>query len=146
MCVWGYSHHHHLPPCNRPIEMVVNYKYCSCAVTDPVTGVVHPCDAAFFGDDAVLMNQVDYNDPWYRFGGCLISPDCESGGCRLAQLGGRWACCQCGGRGNEYRWCQHRMRMSPDTFCYHTCCQNCRPDLGSSSSGGGGPSTKRGRR
>ncbi|KAK4040200.1 hypothetical protein C8A01DRAFT_15883 [Parachaetomium inaequale] len=144
MCIWSYSHHHHLPPCTQPIEMVVNYQYCDFASTDPVTGVTQPCEQAFFGDDAALMNQVDYNDPCAT-GGCLLSPDCESGGCRLAQLGGRWACCQCGGRANEHRWCQHRMRTSPDTFCYHTCCDGCRADYAapphSHSANGGGSST-----
>ncbi|AEO56699.1 hypothetical protein MYCTH_2057234 [Thermothelomyces thermophilus ATCC 42464] len=127
MCHWSYSHHHHLPPCTQPIEMVVNYNYCQDAVADPVTGEVMPCKYTYFGDDAAMINQVDYDDPCAT-GGCLISPACESGVCRLAQLGGRWACCRCGGRGNEYRWCQHRLRASPDTFCYHVCCDACRPD------------------
>ncbi|KAH6850427.1 hypothetical protein B0I37DRAFT_352907 [Chaetomium sp. MPI-CAGE-AT-0009] len=143
MCFWSYSHHHHLPPCTRPIEIIINYEYCHCAVTDPITGETQPCDRAFCGDNASPMNQVDYNDPWRL----PNLPDCESGGCRLAQLGGRWACCQCGGRANEHRWCQHRLRTSPDTFCYHTCCEGCRADPGSSaSSGGGAPSAKRSRK
>ncbi|KAK4249848.1 hypothetical protein C7999DRAFT_29717 [Corynascus novoguineensis] len=127
MCYWSYAHHHHLPPCTQPIEMVVNYNYCENAVVDPVTGEAQPCKYTYFGDDAAMINQVDYDDPCAT-GGCLISPSCESGECRLAQLGGRWACCRCGGRANEYRWCQHRLRASPDTFCYHVCCEACTPD------------------
>ncbi|KAK3297176.1 uncharacterized protein B0H64DRAFT_440654 [Chaetomium fimeti] len=63
MCFWSYSHHHHLPPCTRPIEIIVNYEYCHCAVTDPMTGETQACDRAFCGDNASPMNQVDYNDP-----------------------------------------------------------------------------------
>lgn len=36
-----------------------------------------------------------------------MSPDCESGACRLALLGGWWVCCQCGGRGNDLTWCRY---------------------------------------
>jgi hypothetical protein len=46
-------------------------------------------------------------------GGCLMSPDCESGACRLALLGGRWMCCQCGGRGNGETWCEYCSTSSP---------------------------------
>ncbi|KAK3308302.1 uncharacterized protein B0T15DRAFT_508787 [Chaetomium strumarium] len=134
MCTWNYLHHHHLPSCPRPIDMVVHYEYCFKATADPTTGETQPCNETYFADGgAALMNQVDYNDPCAT-GGCVISPDCSSGLCRLSQLGGRWVCCQCGGRGNEYRWCQHRMRTSPDTFCYHVCCDTCGPDPGGSSS------------
>ncbi|KAL2152318.1 hypothetical protein VTH82DRAFT_5502 [Thermothelomyces myriococcoides] len=107
--------------------MVVNYNYCPNAVVDPATGETLPCGNIYFSEDSAMINQVDYDDPCAT-GGCLISPACESGECRLAQLGGRWACCRCGGGGNEYRWCQHRLRASPDTFCYHVCCDACRPD------------------
>jgi hypothetical protein len=53
------------------------------------------------------------NPPNSATGGCLMSPDCESGACRLALLGGRWMCCQCGGRGNDETWCEYRL---PNTF------------------------------
>ncbi|KAG7289409.1 hypothetical protein NEMBOFW57_005780 [Staphylotrichum longicolle] len=113
---------------------------------------MHPCENTVFDDDSAQV-QVDTSNPCAS-GGCLPSPDCSSGGCRLAQLGGRWACCLCGGRGNEYRWCQHQMRTSPDTFCYHVCCEGCWADpwptnSSSSASGGSGPgsgSSKRSRR
>ncbi|SPQ21340.1 f20513cf-f3a1-40d5-a72e-6fe5cc121e85 [Thermothielavioides terrestris] len=100
--------------------MVVHYNYCPDATTDPTTGATQPCERTTFGDgDASLLNnQVDYNDPCAT-GGCLLSPECTSGLCRLAQLGGRWACCACGGRANEQRWCRQRPPASPDTFCYH---------------------------
>jgi hypothetical protein len=45
--------------------MVVNYNYCLFATHDPSTNMTIPCDATLFGDDAALLNQVDYNDPWY---------------------------------------------------------------------------------
>jgi len=63
-----------------------------------------PCGDVDF-DQAL---SVDYMDPCAT-GGCLASPECSSGGCRLEQLDGRWTCCQCGRGGNEYRWCRHRM-------------------------------------
>ncbi|TLD11039.1 hypothetical protein PgNI_06605 [Pyricularia grisea] len=78
-----------------------------------------------------------HHDPWASVdladpcaaGGCFaVSPECGSGLCRLNDLGGRWACCSCGRGGNTYRWCRHRMKKSPDTFCYHTCCENCTAD------------------
>jgi hypothetical protein len=47
------------------------------------------------------------NPPNSATGGCLMSPDCESGACRLTLLGGRWMCCQCGGRGNGETWCEY---------------------------------------
>ncbi|KAL2268906.1 hypothetical protein VTJ83DRAFT_3752 [Remersonia thermophila] len=127
MCTWSYAHYHHLPPCNRSIEMAVNYSYCQFATKDPTTGGFIPCESTHFGDDVALLNQIDYNDPC-AIGGCLISPDCHMGVCRVAQLGGRWICCQCGGQGNESRQCMHRMRSSPDTFCYHEICEGCRAD------------------
>jgi hypothetical protein len=92
-----------------------------------------PCGDVDF-DQAL---SVDYMDPCAT-GGCLASPECSSGGCRLEQLDGRWTCCQCGRGGNEYRWCRHRMRKSPDTFCYHVCCVDCRADADVEISGGDG--------
>ncbi|GAB1314805.1 hypothetical protein MFIFM68171_05015 [Madurella fahalii] len=131
MCTYEYLHHHHLPPCPRPIDIVVHYTYCPNSTIDSLTGSPQPCDAPQF-DETAAQQHVDYNDPCAT-GGCLVSPDCSSGGCRLAQLGGRWRCCQCGGKGNEYRWCCHRQRTSPDTFCYHVCCAECRADPAPSS-------------
>ncbi|KAK3906367.1 hypothetical protein C8A05DRAFT_40791 [Staphylotrichum tortipilum] len=142
MCTWSYSHYHHAPSCSRPIDIVVIYRHCDCAWIDPATGEKQPCNNTFFSDDAAQMNQLDANNPCAS-GGCLPSPDCSSGECRLMQLGHRWMCCQCGGRGNEYKWCQHSQRTSPDTFCYHVCCEACRADPNSSSSGG---SSRRSRR
>ncbi|KAK4119218.1 hypothetical protein N657DRAFT_554743, partial [Parathielavia appendiculata] len=145
MCRWSYSHHHHLPGCPRPIDIIVHYQYGDCAIIDPHTGEILPCENARFDE---LMSQIDYNDPCAT-GGCLMSPDCESGACRLALLGGRWVCCRCGGRDNDGTWCRHRLRMSPDTFCYHSCCYGCTANSGpsSSSSGGSGScSSRKGRR
>ncbi|KAL2118073.1 hypothetical protein VTJ04DRAFT_7733 [Mycothermus thermophilus] len=140
MCTWSYAHHHHLPPCTRPIDLVVNYNYCEFATRDPNSDAIIPCAATFFADDAALMSQIDYNDPCAT-GGCLISPDCHSGTCRIAQLGGRWMCCQCGGRGNEYRQCMHRLRSSPDTFCYHEICEGCCADPGAGATSSASPSS-----
>jgi hypothetical protein len=87
------------------------------------TPVQTPCSKLYFDPS----QSVDYNDPCAS-GGCLASPDCSSGACRLEQLNGHWACCRCGQGGNRYRWCRHRMRRSPDTFCYHVCCGDCTAD------------------
>lgn len=82
-----------------------------------------PCSNLYFDPS----QSVDYSDPCAS-GGCLASPNCSSGACRLEQLNGRWTCCLCGRGGNRYRWCRHRMRRSPDTFCYHVCCGDCTAD------------------
>ncbi|KAK7906386.1 hypothetical protein PG985_016392 [Apiospora marii] len=79
----------------------------------------------------------DYNDPCAT-GGCLYSPGCGSGQCRLEQLGGRWVCCRCRRGGNSFRWCAHPMRRVPDTLCYHTVCLGCWADQGDSGQQGGG--------
>lgn len=84
-----------------------------------------PCDNIYFDPS----QSVDYNDPCAT-GGCLASPDCTSGKCRLVQLNRHWKCCRCSRGGNRYRWCRHRMRRSPDTFCYHVCCSECTADEG----------------
>lgn len=86
-------------------------------------GVQTPCSNLYFDPS----QSVDYSDPC-AWGGCLISPDCSSGACRLEQLNGRWTCCRCGQGANRYRWCRHRRRRSPDTFCYHVCCGDCTAD------------------
>ncbi|KAK4211047.1 hypothetical protein QBC37DRAFT_427801 [Rhypophila decipiens] len=122
MCTYHYLHHHHVSPCTRDIDMVVHYSFCPDATIDSSTGSQMPCDNVQYD----YTQTVDYTDPCAT-GGCLTSPDCSSGGCRLEQLNGRWKCCKCGRGGNEYRWCCHRMRNSPDTFCYHVCCSNCKP-------------------
>jgi hypothetical protein len=44
---------------------VVNYNYCEFATRDPNSDAIIPCAATFFADDAALMSQIDYNDPWY---------------------------------------------------------------------------------
>lgn len=82
-----------------------------------------PCGNLYFDPS----QSVDYNNPCAT-GGCLPSPDCASGTCRLLQLNGHWKCCRCQRGGNRYRWCRHRMRQVPDTFCYHVCCMDCMPD------------------
>ncbi|KAK0720310.1 hypothetical protein B0H67DRAFT_599826 [Lasiosphaeris hirsuta] len=122
MCNYYYLHHHHMPPCNRDIDMVVHYVFCKRASTD-ASGSKQPCNKLQYDE----TQNIDYNDPCAS-GGCLASPDCSSGACRLAELDGRWRCCQCNRGGNEHRWCRHRMRGSPDTFCYHVCCAKCQAD------------------
>ncbi|KAK0727484.1 hypothetical protein B0T26DRAFT_637442 [Lasiosphaeria miniovina] len=126
MCTWSYLHHHHLYPCTREIDMVVHYAFCRSAPVD-TAGSQLPCDNLTYDH----TQAVDYNNPCAT-GGCLASPDCSSGACRLEQLNGRWICCQCNRGANEYRWCRHRRRGSPDTFCYHVCCAGCREDSRSS--------------
>src|SRR5689334_1074077 len=54
-----------------------------------------PCSNLYFDPS----QSVDYSDPCAS-GGCLASPDCSSGACRLEQLNGRWTCCRCGQGGN----------------------------------------------
>ncbi|CAK7229248.1 hypothetical protein SCUCBS95973_007155 [Sporothrix curviconia] len=123
MCTYYYLHRHHLPTCSRTIDYVMQYGFCEQATVDPSTGMALPCDNICFDHD----QSVDYNDPC-AMGGCTESPDCSSGACRLAELNGMWICCECHRGGNVYRWCDHRMRSSPDTLCYHVCCKNCQPD------------------
>ncbi|KAK1756949.1 hypothetical protein QBC47DRAFT_173604 [Echria macrotheca] len=122
MCHYYYLHHHHMPPCTRDIDMVVHYVFCPYATTDASGSV--PCANLEFDSS----QNVDYTDPC-AMGGCLASPDCSSGKCRLEELNGCWVCCQCKRGGNQSLWCRHRMRGSPDTFCYHTCCESCQPDF-----------------
>ncbi|KAL8344267.1 hypothetical protein RB601_004683 [Gaeumannomyces tritici] len=148
MCTYYYLHHHHLVPCTRPVDMVVSYAYCQDA-----TDVSHTAQTAVIGDSSSNHQQqqrqpcqrlcfdpaqpvLDYSDPCAS-GGCLASPECASGACRLEDLGGRWTCCACGRGGNRFRWCRHPKRRSPDTFCYHTCCHNCTRDPSAGDGGGG---------
>ncbi|KAL8377452.1 hypothetical protein RB595_008234 [Gaeumannomyces hyphopodioides] len=155
MCTYYYLHHHHLAPCARPVDIVVSYAYCQDATdvcypehaTAAAAGGLsnsqqqqqqqqQPCQKLYF-DPA--QSVLDYSDPCAS-GGCLASPECASGACRLEDLGGRWMCCACRRRGNRFRWCRHPKRKSPDTFCYHTCCHNCTrdPATGDGDGDGGG--------
>jgi hypothetical protein len=152
MCTYYYLHHHHTEACGRAIDIVVHYVFCSAATTASA-----PCSESFTSASATSTTSggtttsqssdgqpirvpcanlyfdpsqsVDYNNPCAT-GGCLASPDCTSGACRLVELNGHWKCCRCGRGGNRYRWCRHRMRRSPDTFCYHVCCAECTADQG----------------
>ena len=123
MCTYLYLHHHHIDPCTRPIDFVVHYKYCSSATTDPSSGQLQPCQNLSYDPGQVI----DYENPCAS-GGCLASPECSSGACRLEELNCLWICFRCNLGGNTYRYCCHPMRRSPDTFCYHVCCETCRPD------------------
>lgn len=72
-------------------------------------------------------SMIDYANPCAT-GGCLVSPGCTAGSCRLEDLGGRWICCQCFRGGNTFRWCAHPMKKVPDTMCYHVVCEHCCAD------------------
>ncbi|KAH8841590.1 hypothetical protein MCOR27_000583 [Pyricularia oryzae] len=158
MCTSYYVHYHHLPTCSRPIDIALEYTSCPAA-TEATTSTTSSPTQRQQGATATHDNQDGqqrrqqrqpcedlHHDPWASVdladpcmaGGCFaVSPECGSGLCRLNDLGGRWACCSCGRGGNTYRWCRHKMKKSPDTFCYHTCCENCTADpVG----GGGGDS------
>ncbi|KAM0818013.1 hypothetical protein AB5N19_03820 [Seiridium cardinale] len=91
--------------------------------------VQQPCAALTYAPEYNLADgsMVDYANPCAA-GGCLISPGCTSGTCRLQDLGGRWVCCQCCRGGNTFRWCAHPMKKVPDTMCYHVVCENCWAD------------------
>ncbi|KAK2069450.1 hypothetical protein P8C59_004032 [Phyllachora maydis] len=141
MCTWYYLHHHHLPPCPRPIDIVVHWVFCADAPASAsslspmsVSGPRPPACAGPAPRDPCANTRHDAGAPPLNpsspcaSGGCLVSPACTSGACRLAQLRGRWRCCACGRGGNEYRWCRHRMPKCPDTFCYHLCCGACVAD------------------
>ncbi|KAH6687009.1 hypothetical protein EV126DRAFT_349653 [Verticillium dahliae] len=123
MCIYYYLHHHHVSPCRRAIDYVVHYEFCPDAVWDSEGKNGVPCDCSFY-DQA---QSVDYSNPCAT-SGCLVSPDCSSGTCRLQDLGGCWICCQCQRGNNVLRWCGHKMRKSPDTFCYHRACEGCTQD------------------
>ena len=83
---------------------------------------------------------MDFNNPCTS-STCLTSLECSSGQCRLEELGGRWTCCRCGGKGNEYAWCKARPGLvrgaDPDMVCYHVVCGGCRATGSSSGKGKG---------
>ncbi|KAI0427240.1 hypothetical protein F5Y09DRAFT_344883 [Xylaria sp. FL1042] len=89
--------------------------------------VQHPCSMLLPAPGHDPMQGINYANPC-ETGGCLQSQHCASGGCRLDELGGRWVCCRCHGRGNTFKWCAHRVRGVPDALCYHVVCNNCRMD------------------
>ncbi|KAL2201909.1 hypothetical protein CC79DRAFT_188527 [Sarocladium strictum] len=125
MCVVSYLHHHHVSPCQRAISYSTEYTYCPSAILNPLTSqVLSPCAALYLDPQQSLGHRNSCGAP----GGCLVSPECSSGACRLRDLNGRWWCCQCRRGGNVTRWCQHKKRGSPDTFCYHVVCYNCTRD------------------
>ncbi|KAK0383878.1 hypothetical protein NLU13_7970 [Sarocladium strictum] len=125
MCIVSYMHHHHVPPCQRPISYTTEYIYCSEAMLDPATAqILGPCVALCLDP----QQRRSFGNACGAAGGCLVSPDCSSGACRLRDLSGRWKCCQCHRGGNITRWCQHKKRGSPDTFCYHVVCYTCTRD------------------
>ncbi|KND89361.1 hypothetical protein TOPH_05982 [Tolypocladium ophioglossoides CBS 100239] len=124
MCISSVLHHHHVPPCPRPLAFVTHCLYCPDATVNPLTSeVVAPCANVVYTPD----HGVNYDDPCST-GGCIVSPQCSTGTCRLQDLGGRWVCCACRRGGNVYRTCTNRKVGSPDTFCYHDVCQTCKPD------------------
>ncbi|TLS25205.1 hypothetical protein PpBr36_07911 [Pyricularia pennisetigena] len=167
MCTSYYVHYHHLPTCYRPIHIALEYAFCpaatEAATTTTTTSTSSPQQQGTAAAAAAASQdyqdgqqqrrqqrqpcQALHHDPWASVdladpcaaGGCFsVSPECGSGLCRLNDLGGCWACCSCGRGGNTYRWCRHMMKKSPDTFCYHTCCETCTADP--VSGGGGGVS------
>ncbi|KAF3760328.1 hypothetical protein M406DRAFT_343443 [Cryphonectria parasitica EP155] len=128
MCTYYYLHYHHIYPCTRDIEFVIHYIYCQDATFDQATQTQQPCPNISYHDQANGNPGIDFTNPCAS-GGCLASPDCSLGRCRLQELGGLWICCRCGFGGNRYPCCYHLMRRSPDSLCYHQCCQDCQPDL-----------------
>lgn len=129
MCTYYYLHHHHMPPCTRDIEFVIHYVYCSAATIDESSQTWHACANITYHDQQHGNPGIDFNNPCAS-GGCLASPACSLGRCRLEELNKLWICCQCGLGGNRYPCCHHPMKRSPDALCYHQCCQYCLPDLG----------------
>lgn len=81
---------------------------------------------------------MDFNNPCAS-STCLTSLECSSGQCRLEQLGGKWTCCRCGGKCNEYAWCKARPGLvrgsDPDMVCYHVVCGGCRASSSNSHEG-----------
>ncbi|ORY71323.1 uncharacterized protein BCR38DRAFT_331126 [Pseudomassariella vexata] len=127
MCTYYYLHYHHLPPCARDIDYAVHYSYCPNSTTERSVMMQQPCDDLTYAPEFNPIEGIDYNNPCAT-GGCLVSQQCSSGGCRLEDLGNRWVCCQCSRGGNTFRWCSHPMKKVPDTLCYHVVCQNCWAD------------------
>ena len=123
MCICYMLHQHHLAECPRPLSYVLTYTYCPAAYINPATHeAMSPCPLVLF-EPAISEDQ----DPC-AIGGCLLSPDCASGACRLQDLNGQWVCCKCRRGGNMSKWCRHRRKGSPDTFCYHNICSDCKAD------------------
>lgn len=114
MCTYYYLHLHHLTTCTRRIDIVVHYVFCPSATLDTETGQQKPCQELFY--DLGQRGVFNYEEPCAS-GGCLASPGCSSGACRLEQLNGRWLCCQCRRGGNESTCCCHPLKKGPDTFC-----------------------------
>lgn len=134
MCTYSYFHHHHMYPCNRDIEYVIQYIYCPAATFDQSTQSQLACLNTSYHDhhhsnDGTHVPVLDLANPCAN-GGCLASPDCHLGKCRLADLNGLWVCCRCGLGGNRFTSCHHPMKKSPDALCYHRCCETCLPDAG----------------
>lgn len=127
MCTYYYLHHHHSAPCTRDIEFAFHYVFCPAATFDETCRKWDPCQSVSYYDQQNGNPGVDFNNPCAS-GGCLASAECSLGQCRLEELNGLWVCCQCGLGGNTYRFCNHPMKKSPDTLCYHQCCQDCQPD------------------
>ncbi|PHH64301.1 hypothetical protein CDD81_4785 [Ophiocordyceps australis] len=124
MCICSLLHHHHMAPCTRPLAFVAHYLYCSDAAVHPLTNeVLAPCGNVLYTPE----HAVNAEDPCST-GGCVVSPQCAAGTCRLQDLGGVWVCCVCQRGGNVYRTCTNRKFGSPDTFCYHDVCHMCTAD------------------
>ncbi|KAI1499557.1 hypothetical protein F5X99DRAFT_273286 [Biscogniauxia marginata] len=157
MCTYYYLHYHHVSPCTRDVDYAVHYSFCANATTmteasgtSPLSGhpttaaiandsgaigvgneqsvVQQPCAALTYAPEYNPVEGIDYNNPCAT-GGCLVSQQCSSGGCRLQDLGGRWTCCRCHRGGNTFRWCVHPMKKVPDALCYHVICQDCQADV-----------------
>ncbi|KAH9884278.1 hypothetical protein F4778DRAFT_800263 [Xylariomycetidae sp. FL2044] len=152
MCTLFWLHYHHNPPCNRAIEFAYHYSFCpnstiELASTGPLSpatsgggGGGGPASGSSSSDhqyvqrpcansgEAPGTEDIDPTNPCAT-GGCLISQQCSSGGCRLEELGGQWTCCKCNKAGNTFRWCVHPKKKVPDALCYHVVCQDCEPDF-----------------
>lgn len=135
MCIYYYLHHHHSAPCTRDIEFVIHYVFCPAATLDETFQTLSACaDTSYFDEQSGSLG-IDFNNPCAS-GGCLASPKCSRGACRLEELNGLWVCCRCGLGGNTYPVCYHPMKKSPDSLCYHKCCLGCNPDVAAGSGAG----------
>jgi hypothetical protein len=142
MCTYYYLHYHHVEPCSRGVDWELQYRYCPRSTVAPASSsplshqfsgeepqtVQVPCDELTHAPECNPNEGIDYDDPCAN-GGCLMSQQCTSGGCRLEDLNGRWFCCRCTRGGNTFSSCFHPMRRVPDTLCYHTVCQSCWADV-----------------
>lgn len=136
MCIYYYLHHHHSAPCTRDIEFVIHYVFCPAATLDATFQTWSACpDTSYFDEQSGSLG-IDFNNPCAS-GGCLASPKCSRGACRLEELNGLWVCCRCGLGGNTYPVCYHPMKKSPDSLCYHKCCLGCEPDVAGGPGAGG---------